>query len=348
MPDKLSLQELLEVQRYFDLPSPALVEKDWYVVKALAAIHTADLTPFRLVFSGGTALSRAHRLTRRMSEDIDLKMMSDESGSGAALRKLRDKVTSALLQAGFQFDPENAGHRDSGNASRYTIYRLPCPPLMTGEGALRPEIQIETAVWPLRRPSVEKSVISFWAEAFKHLPEVPSIPCVALIETVAEKFVALTRRAGAELAAAGGPRDKTLVRHVYDLHAVRSHYNPAAMIALAREIMIADVEAYGHQFPAYRHDPIAETLRAVSGLATDDRFARSYAAFLTDSATCDRQSSANRNCRDRVNRGHGRARHKTHPTVSKPVSLAGMLSMHCEGRATTDALVPIRSLAFFT
>jgi hypothetical protein len=71
--DKPSLQELLEVQNHFNLPSPVLVEKDWYVVRALAAINTADVKPFRLVFSGGTALSRAHRLTRRMSEDIDLK-----------------------------------------------------------------------------------------------------------------------------------------------------------------------------------------------------------------------------------------------------------------------------------
>jgi Nucleotidyl transferase AbiEii toxin, Type IV TA system len=69
--DKPSLQELLEVQRHFDLPSPVLVEKDWYVVRALAAIRTTDVRPFRLVFSGGTGLSRAHRLIRRMSEDID-------------------------------------------------------------------------------------------------------------------------------------------------------------------------------------------------------------------------------------------------------------------------------------
>ena len=280
MPDKPSLQDLLEVQKHFDLPSPVLVEKDWYVVRALAAINTADVKPFRLVFSGGTALSRAHRLIRRMSEDIDLKIVSDEPRSRPELRQLRDNVTSALLQAGFQFDPENAAHRDSGNASSYTIYRLPYTPLVTGEGALRPEIQIETAVWPLRLPSVELSVTSFFAEAFNQPPEVPSIPCVSLVETVAEKFVALTRRAGAELADAGGPRDKTLVRHVYDLHIVRSQYDPA--IALAREIMRADVEAYGHQFPAYRENPVAETLRAVAGIATDDRFAAYYAAFLRD------------------------------------------------------------------
>ena len=43
MRDKPSLQDLLEVQRQFELPSQVLVEKDWYVVTALAAINTADV-----------------------------------------------------------------------------------------------------------------------------------------------------------------------------------------------------------------------------------------------------------------------------------------------------------------
>lgn len=277
-----SLQDLLEVQKHFGLPSPALVEKDWYVAKALAAIIALDAAPFRLVFSGGTALSRAHRLIRRMSEDIDLKIISDAPITRPALRHLRDMLTKTLLEAGFQFEPDNPAHRESGNASRYTLYRLPYAPITHGEGSLRPEIQIETAVWPLRRPAVERSVTSFVAEAFKRPPEVASIPCVALVETVAEKFVALTRRAGAELADAGGPRDPTLARHVYDLHMIRAHYDLAEVALLSREIMLADAAAYGHQFPAYRANPVAETLRAVTGLVADAGFAARYATFQRD------------------------------------------------------------------
>ena len=282
MSDKPSLQDLLEVQRHFGLPSPALVEKDWHVVRALAAITVAKTAPFRLVFGGGTALSRAHRLIRRMSEDIDLKIIPDSPLTRPGLRHLRSAITDGLLEAGFQFDPENPEHRESGNASRYTLYRLPYAAIAAGQGILRPEIQIETAVWPLRLPAIERPVISFVAEAFNHAPEVPTISCVALVETVAEKFVALTRRAGAELAKAGGPRDPTLVRHIYDLHVIRPHYDPAEVAALARMIMLADAKAYGHQFPAYREDPIAETLRAVEGLAHDPDFAIRYAAFRRD------------------------------------------------------------------
>jgi hypothetical protein len=107
------LRELLEVQAYFGLPSPALVEKDFYVVKALAAIAAIETTPLRLVFGGSTALSRAYRLVRRMSEDIDLRIVSDRSPGRGALRRLRDAVTQALLNAGFKFDPEDPGYRES-------------------------------------------------------------------------------------------------------------------------------------------------------------------------------------------------------------------------------------------
>jgi hypothetical protein len=217
-----------------------------------------------------------------MSEDIDLRIVSDEPLTRPALRALRDAIAAAPLEAGFRFDPQNPEHRESGNASRYSRYRLPYAPIAAGQGILRPEIQIETAVWPLRLPAVERPVSSFVAEAFSGPPEVAAIPCVALVETVAEKFVALTRRAGAELADAGGARDPSLVRHVYDLHVLRAHYDLAEVVALARTIMLADAKAYGHQFPAYRENPIAETRRAVAGLAHDPHFANRYATFRRD------------------------------------------------------------------
>jgi hypothetical protein len=280
LPDKLSLQGLLEVQALFNLPSPILVEKDWFVVKALAAINTADLEPFRLVFGGGTALSRAHCLTQRMSEDIDLRVLSDKPPSRPALGKLRGIVTACLLEAGFEFDPEDKKQCKSGNNNRYIAYHIPYKPQIgAGDGALRPEIKIEITAWPVRLPTVEKSVTSFWAAAHKHPPEIPSIHCVAVTETVAEKFVAMTRRVGEELATPNGPRDKTLVRHVYDLHVTRTQYLAADVLALAKEIMVDDADSYGNKFEAYRENPVAETLRAIQALATDDYFMKNYEDF---------------------------------------------------------------------
>ena len=63
---------------------------------------------------------------------------------------------------------------------------------------------------------------------------------------------------------------------------IRAHYDLAEVALLAREIMVADAVAYGHQFPAYRADPVAETLRAVAGLVADPGFAGRYATFQRD------------------------------------------------------------------
>jgi predicted nucleotidyltransferase component of viral defense system len=254
---------LREVQAYFGLPSLALVEKDFYVVKALAAIAAVEREALhvRLVFGGGTALSRAHRLIQRMSEDIDLRIVVDSNRPGrGTLRRLRARITDALQGAGFEFDADDPAYRKTGNETRYTIYRLPYEPAATGEGALRPTIQIETAVWPLYRPAVTLPVISFVAEALQRPPEVATIECVSILETAANKFVVLTRRAVAEPAGLVAKPDPTLVRHLHDLHALREHYDPAEVAALAREIMLADAAAYGNQFPAYREDPMRETL----------------------------------------------------------------------------------------
>ena len=150
MSDKPTLEELLEVQEYFGLPSPALVEKDWHVVRALAAIAAVNPGEFRLVFGGGTALSRAYKLTKRMSEDVDLKIVCKTPPSRGALRKLRTDITNALLAAGFAFDPDDETCRVSMYKGQYTKYMLPYEPLAHGQG-LRPHVQIETSVWPLRR-----------------------------------------------------------------------------------------------------------------------------------------------------------------------------------------------------
>jgi hypothetical protein len=101
---------------------------------------------------------------------------------------------------------------------------------------------------------------------------------VSIFKTAADKFVGLTRRAGAEFAGLDEP-DPTLVRHLHDLHELRGHYDPAEMIAVAREVMLADAEAYGNQFPAYRENPMRETLRAVEGLAADSEYSRRHREF---------------------------------------------------------------------
>jgi hypothetical protein len=46
-----------------------------------------------------------------------------------------------------------------------------------------------------------------------------------------------------------------------------------------QEVMLADAEAFGNQFPAYRENPMRETLQAVEGLAADPDCAQRFGEF---------------------------------------------------------------------
>jgi hypothetical protein len=64
-------EEALQVAASASGRPPHLLEKDIWVVWALSVLFESPLGP-HLVFKGGTALSKAYRVIRRFSEDVDL------------------------------------------------------------------------------------------------------------------------------------------------------------------------------------------------------------------------------------------------------------------------------------
>ena len=198
-------------------------------MRAIRALAAVDAAPFTLIFGGGTALARAHRLVRRMSEDVDFKIVPAPAApvSRSILRQrlgaLRARVTEALQAAGFAFDPADPAHTRSRNENHYTVWQLPYDSASGAGEGLRPTIQVELTYAPMRRSPVTLAVASFVAEAMSLPPEVPAIPCVGVIETAAEKLVSLTRRTAMDLAGASRDPDPALVRHIYDLHMMREH-----------------------------------------------------------------------------------------------------------------------------
>jgi len=278
---------LAEVQAYFKLPGLSLVEKDLHVVKVIATLAALDVSPFTLVFAGGTALARAHKIVRRMSEDVDFKIVPKPSapvGRNALHRlrsALREQVTAALLAAGFLFDPKDPAQVKSRNETSYTIYQLPYSPSAETGKQLRPTIQVELTYAPLRRLPVTLPVASFVSEAANRKPEVPAMPCVALTETAAEKLVSFTRRTAMELAGLSRDPDPSLVRHIYDLHIMRDLVGVAAVSALARDIASDDAREFRNQYPDYEADIAGETRKALYALRTDPVYRNRYEDFVT-------------------------------------------------------------------
>jgi hypothetical protein len=94
---------------------------------------------------------------------------------------------------------------------------------------------------------------------FGRSPEIPTVACVGVAETAAEKLVSLTRRTATELAGENRNPDPTLVRRIYDLHVTRSDYDATEVVEVAREVMLQDAEEFANQFPVYCENPLDET-----------------------------------------------------------------------------------------
>jgi hypothetical protein len=260
--DELQLQDFLDAQAHFRLPSLALVQKDWHVVRAMRAIAATDAAPFHLIVVDDSASMSANRKRRQLGD-------------------LRDRITAALHAAGFDLGPGDMRSRD---ANRYTVYNLRYAGAEEAGEQLRPTIQIELNHVRLRRPAVALAVSSFVAEAFQQPPELPEIACVDVTETAAEKLVSLTRRTAMELAGLSRAPDPNLVRHIHDLHAVRVHIDHAEAIDLARAIAQSDAQEFGNQYPAYLTDITGETRKALDALQSDlairDRYDALVAAMV--------------------------------------------------------------------
>jgi predicted nucleotidyltransferase component of viral defense system len=83
----------------------AFVEKDWHGVQVIAAIAGFAFEGFHLVFTGGTALCKAHRLIHRFSEDIDFRLHPiGHVPNRIALSKFRNRFIASLQAAGFNID----------------------------------------------------------------------------------------------------------------------------------------------------------------------------------------------------------------------------------------------------
>lgn len=265
-----------EVSNAFGLPTSGSSEYDWQLVRALAVVAAVRDPELRLVFSGGSALRQAHQIVPRMSMDADLRVISDAHIRRPQLRALRRRVGEALRDAGFAFDPDNPVQCWSRNVSRYAAFRIPFTPVTPDP--LRSQVQIELAEFPLRTRPVERSVASLVARAMRAPPEIPSMLCVSLEETMADKVVGFTRRVSNVVNADREPRS-ALMRHLYDVHMLAPHVDGAVVAELAAAIAEQERREYRGKSPGFAADPGAEAAAAVTALMADPRWRAVFDEF---------------------------------------------------------------------
>ncbi len=240
-PDKLLLGKIagaLGVDESF-------IEKDFYVVEAIRILVNCaaeDITP---VFSGGTALLKAHKLIKRFSEDMDFKLhLSDafigKSGSQrkAILSGYKREIVDAWVSGGFEILGVQA-HDQNG----FMVITMKYPSVIEADSmhlALRPHILAEISAKPPKLPTLAKSVQSFVSVERGEKPEVTSLACIDPVETAADKLSAFAWRS--IVRDRNHPNDDpAIIRHVHDLAKLAPVVEQDATFPeLLAEVMLAD------------------------------------------------------------------------------------------------------------
>jgi predicted nucleotidyltransferase component of viral defense system len=104
---------------YFDIKNRSIVEKDYYVttfLKKLTKIQTD------LIFKGGTSLSKAHRVIKRFSEDIDISLRAQaDKPTNTQKRTLDENIKAIAKELGLNLNnPVNDPDRRDFIRSRVT------------------------------------------------------------------------------------------------------------------------------------------------------------------------------------------------------------------------------------
>jgi len=245
---------LSEQALYFERASEQIslsaeaIEKDFWVVWVLDRLFKSDLLASKILFKGGTSLSKVFGLIRRFSEDIDLILNWDEvvteDPNLSRSKTKQDQFNKTVPKLSRQyiadvFMPEvqqllggvcsaeiEAGAPDVINI-KY--------PSSFGSGYLRPEIRLEIGPLALWVPNARYGIQSYAAEAFPALFNNPTcyVNAIKAERTFWEKVTILHAEVFRPEAK---PLPSRYSRHYYDL--VMMAANPAVKKAALSDLAL--------------------------------------------------------------------------------------------------------------
>ena len=183
--------------------------------------HVFNLDEIRVipVFGGGTSLSKAYNIIKRFSEDVDFKIQEKALFSNRSKRReYRDFLGESVAQIDY-FEVEKPKCYDQSQAFVFEIKY----PQAFKNSSLRPYLKLEFRLQTSSLPPKLKPIRSFVAEYAQQSPEIVSAYCISPVETAADKISALFWRVfNKDRTFPEGTieNDPTLIRHLYDLHAL--------------------------------------------------------------------------------------------------------------------------------
>lgn len=209
-PEEALFKEIAQVMGVME----SFIEKDWYVTQIIRIIANVQHDGFDVIFSGGSALSKAHQLLQRFSEDVDFRArIQNKPNTRSSRREFKNSVVHALRHEGFCIEDSHVNARNSNSFfSVYLNYKTYFQP----EIALRPGVLIEITVQDTQLTPIPLPVSSFVNTYLNQSPEVERINCINPVESAADKLSAIAWRIPDRIRDREND-DPSLVRHIHDL-----------------------------------------------------------------------------------------------------------------------------------
>lgn len=282
-------------------------EKDIHITELLRRLsalqiwhdHFSDLarqessrhdSGIRLIFAGGTCLSKAYGLIHRMSEDIDIKVVLDPParplkkgrGNRVRLTALHQAIPKLLAELGLPLSRYDDG-RDNPHirdSHRYYAIGAQYQAAFPQHLSLRPELKLEFIERPPLLP-VEPRQFGYLYERLAGLPSASplSISCLSVAETAAEKVLSLLRRCAYQWAGyQKDGLDPVLVRHIYDVACIaeQSPESLAAAESVFMDLVDKDREEFERQNPDFAQAPLAILRNTLATAKSHPELERNY------------------------------------------------------------------------
>jgi len=295
---------------------PAAAEKDIHITDVLFALstlnHSVEVLPLgpqkgkmpptkvksRLVFAGGTCLSKAHKLIERMSEDIDIKVVLEPEPEGYVkmairrrLRSLHTAVEERLTALGFEFVEVEEGDSNPHikDERRYYCLAISYQANLGGAaGILRPQIKLEIIH---RHPVLGSAegplsyILDYYAWNAKGLiaPQHFQMPLIDVAETLAEKVLSMLRRYAWNISGAQrGEFDTALIRHIYDVWRIVNVQPDALLRAkqIFHELVATDAREFARQNTEFNERPYEVLRHSLETIEQDAVLRENYAQRL--------------------------------------------------------------------
>lgn len=276
MENRLKLHE--DIQTFRDAITAAaqhlgirevFVEKDYWVTYVLWHLSKSKYSS-RVVFKGGTSLSKAYGLIKRFSEDVDLALLL-EGESGNQIKSLVKKVEQNLIASPLEPDNDHPAV-SKGSKIRKTAHRYPRAASSADFGSASDRLIIEINAFASPRPYSEMQISSYVAQYFSEYDKSLitqfgvgdfSVNVLDQRRTFTEKVMGLVRASYESNDNLNQIRSK--VRHIYDIVKLLETEEVRDFVASSQFFeSIKDVQAEDRKNPEFQKGWIEEPISKAS------------------------------------------------------------------------------------